>query len=216
MSGKTIELVNDPHLGQYFALKGENSKKAFKNPMASCRVVELRPDDIVADIGAYVGEYSIYAAKRVKKVYSYEASPDTFEVLTKNRRANMEIYHKAVVGGDEETVELYLSKGIGATNSIVKKQSKAGSVKVDAINYVDALKDATVVKIDVEGAEYTYQIIQPQLRAIILEFHPIAGEDWRGSVDWITTQLAYGGFTCLMMPGFTSGWDTNSAWIRDI
>ena len=36
------------------------------------------------------------------------------------------------------------------------------------------------MKIDVEGAEYNYNIIQPQLRAIILEFHPLTKKDWEG------------------------------------
>jgi hypothetical protein len=41
------------------------------------------------------------------------------------------------------------------------------------------------VKIDVEGAEYGYDIIKPNLRAIILEFHPVTSNLSGGlSLKW--------------------------------
>ena len=79
------------------------------------------------------------------------------------------------------------------------------------------MKPATVVKIDVEGAEYGYDIVQPHLRAIILEFHPISGiplGGWRGKAVQIMEEIQLKGFTPTMVPSFKNGWDTNSAWAR--
>ena len=210
----SVELIKDGVIGEYYALRGDGAKNAFKNPMASCRKVILNSNDIVVDIGAFVGEYSMIASRVAKKVISYEASPDVFKVLSMNKKPNMTIHNKAVIGGNEKSIELFLSKGIGATNSIVKSTSKRGSVVVPAINYIQAVKGATVVKIDVEGAEYEYDIIQPYLRAIILEFHPIANIDWQKKANKVMSDLKKAGFKPLMIPGFKNGWDTNSAWVK--
>ena len=124
----------------------------------------------------------------------------------------------AITGGDEKNVNLYLSSGIGATNSIIKKQKKKKVVQVKALNYKKAIEEATVVKIDVEGAEYSYDIINnitPKLRAIILEFHPITEINWENEANSIMTQLNKIGFKPLLVPKFRNGWDTNSAWIRE-
>src|SRR3990167_2444730 len=199
---KTIEIVDDKILGKYFAYKTKTAKQPFKNQMKSCHIVKLYPEDIVVDIGAYVGEYSMYASTRAKKVYSYEASPETFKVLQSNKRGCMDIFNVAIVGGSEKIARLYLSKGVGATNSIVKSHNKAGFIDVPAINYIDAVKSATIVKIDVEGTEYSYDIIQPNLRAIILEFHPIEGIDWKSRATNIIDQLLFSGFKTLLLPQF--------------
>ena len=207
--------VNSKFTGGHYCLKNNRSASAFTNPMKSCSKVKLYKDDIVVDIGAYVGEYSIHAANcGVSLVRSYEATPATFRILSKNKRNNMQIFNQAVVGNDSKTVKLYLSSGIGVTNSIAKSKGKKSVIEIDAIKYEDAVKDATVVKIDVEGAEYSYDIIQKHLRAIILEFHPIEGVDWIKNARRIMNQIKTAGFKPMMVPKFQNGWDTNSSWVK--
>lgn len=201
--------------GGHYTFINPKGGTPFTNKMTEAMLIKIRSDDIVADIGAYVGEYSLYAANSgAKTVMSFEASPNTFKVLQMNKKKNMQIFNFAVVGDDRDEVQLYLSSGIGVTNSIVKKLRKSGNILVPAIKYEDVVRSATVVKIDVEGAEYTYNIIQPQLRAIIIEFHPIVGVDWKNNAEIIMSNLISSGFKCLIRPHFTSGWDLHGAWIR--
>jgi len=174
--------------------------------------LKLNSNDVVADIGAYIGEYSLFALKQgVKKVLSYEPTPYTFEILKMNKKENMELFNLAVVGSDEEYINLYISKGIGVTNSIVKKLNKTGYIKVPTIRYENAVKNASVVKIDVEGAEYTYNIIQPNLRGIILEFHPIAKKPWKLWADNIMEKIETI-YKPIIRPTFKSGWDLTGCW----
>lgn len=210
---KRIVINQNNFSGRHYAFQSARSKKPFSNPMQACKAIKLLPSDVVVDIGAYVGEYSLYASRYVQKVISYEASPDTFQVLSMNKKRNMTIHHKAVIGGNKEQITLYLSSGIGATNSIVKK--KKDSVIVDAINYVRAVQGASVAKIDVEGAEYEYDIIQPNLRAIILEFHPI-GDNWNAAKKIMQNLMSKGFRPAYKIPQFKNGWDTNSAWVRSL
>ena len=207
--------VKSKFTGGHYAMKTERSLKPFQNPMGVNSSIKLNDLDIVADIGAYVGEYSIWASKKVKKVYSYEPTPYTFEVLKMNKKHNMEIFNSAVVGNDNKHIDLFISKGIGVTNSTVKSQSKAGAIKVNAIKYENAIKDATVVKIDVEGGEYSFDIIQPQLRAIILEFHPIVKKPWKKWAYKIMENLEDAGFKSVSKkPAFKHGWDLTGSWVR--
>jgi|TARA_R100000789_G_scaffold99953_2_gene108076 FkbM family methyltransferase len=205
--------VDSKVTGGHYAFQTKKSLKPFENNMRECKSIELNDSDIVADIGAYVGEYSMWASKNgAKKVLSYEPTPYTFEILSMNKHSKMELFNFAVVGDDSKYVNLFISKGIGATNSIAKSHSKAGSVKVKAIRYEEAIKDATVVKIDVEGAEYTYDVIQPQLRAIILEFHPISQKPWKTWALNLIKKIENAGFKPVMTPTFNSGWSLTGSW----
>ena len=207
--------IESKFTGGHYALKTKKATKAFENPMGVNKSIEIKPTDIIADIGGYIGEYSIWASKIAKKVYTYEPTPNTFKILKKNKKKNMEIYNYAVVGDDKKTVNLYISQGIGATNSITKTIRKKGNIEVNAIKYEAAIKDATVVKIDVEGAEYEYNIIQPQIRAIILEFHPIPGKPWQEWARNIMTDLEKNGFKPIAKkPEFKHGWDLTGSWAR--
>lgn len=201
--------------GGHYAFQTKRASKPFENNMRECKSIALYDNDTVADIGAYVGEYSRYAALNgAGRVLSYEPTPRTFGVLKMNRLPEMELFNVAIVGDDRKTARLFLSKGVGVTNSIAKHLRKAGSIEVPAMRYEDAIREATIVKIDVEGAEYLYNIVQSQLRAIILEFHPIAKKPWRQWAEKIMEDIEAADFTPIMRPTFKSGWSLTGSWIR--
>lgn len=207
--------------GGHYAFKTEKSSKPFTNKMGECKSVQLYPDDIVADIGSYVGEYSLFAlGQGVRKVISFEATPQTFNLLSYNisrspYSCNSEAHNKAVVGTNIKFVDLYISKGIGVTNSIAKTHGKSDRVRVPAIKYEAAIKDVSVAKIDVEGAEYSYNIVQPNLRAIILEFHPLVKKPWKKMARQIMQDIESAGFRPIMKPQFSHGWgDMAGSWVK--
>jgi len=208
--------VKNPTTGGHYAMRSKKASKPFTNGMRECKSIKLFDTDVVADIGAYVGEYSIWAAKNgAKQVLSFEPTPHTFKILSMNRKPKMQLFNLAVVGNDDPFVEFFISKGIGVTNSIAKSRGKFKRIKVPTIRYEEAVKDATVVKIDVEGAEYGYEIIQPQLRAIILEFHPIVGKPWKRWAEGIMTKIEMNGFSPIIRPTFESGWNLTGSWLKE-
>jgi hypothetical protein len=79
------------------------------------------------------------------------------------------------VGDDREAVEPFLSRGVGQNNSLLKPRHQAPSMQVPTVCYEDAVRGASVVKIDVEGAEYGDRIVQPSIPALIIDFHNLAG-----------------------------------------
>jgi len=211
-----VEFIKSSITGGHYGFRNNTSKVPFTNKMTEALLVKLHSDDVVVDIGAYVGEYSLYASKMgVSRVISYEPTPNTFNVLKQNATDIMEIHNKAVVGNDVDSVKLYISSGIGVTNSTTKMIRKKKSAIVPAIKYENAIQDATVVKIDTEGAEYGYNIIQPHVRAYIIEFHPIAGTNWKGRVQLIMEELEDNGYRSLAKPTFKNGWDLHGAWVKN-
>lgn len=194
----------------------DGKRKPFITPVREFNSIQLRHSDVVADIGAYCGTYAIRCARfPVKRVIAYEPTPETCAILRMTRLPNLSIINAAVVGDDRPSVNLYISKGIGVTNSVILSRRKERALTVPAIRYEKAVADATIVKIDVEGAEYTYKIIQPQLRAILIDFHPIPGRDWIGRANEIMDDLEAAGFRAVIKPDFSCGWTCSGSWIRD-
>lgn len=193
----------------------DGERKPFITPMKECNSIPLRHSDVIVDIGAYVGTYAIRCARfPVKKIIAYEPTPKTFEILALTKLRNLQSIQKAVVADDRSSVDLFISKGIGVTNSIILSNRKNAPVTVPAISYEEAVAEATIVKIDVEGAEYTYPIVQPQLRAIIVDFHPIPGRDWISRAEEMIEEIKQSGFETVIEPRWENGWTRAGSWIR--
>ncbi|HEY6659043.1 MAG TPA: FkbM family methyltransferase [Nitrososphaeraceae archaeon] len=132
--------------------------------------------DIVVDIGAHMGRYTIISSKRVGangKVVAIEAHPSNFEMLKSNIKLNQltnvtplnyAVYSK------ETKIKLYLTdeeSGNTMHHSIMsnyvftKYKDKTGDkfveVSANTLDYLLQLKgitDVNWIKIDVEGAEF--------------------------------------------------------------
>ncbi len=209
--------------GGHNVIYRDNDKNPFITPMRECNSIALKHTDVVVDIGAYVGTYAIRAARfPVKKVTAYEPTKQTYDILKLSEMSNLEVIRAAIVGDPElKTVELNVSKGIGVTNSLVHgATSKAFTETVQAISYEEATKDATIVKIDVEGAEYQYsgKLVQPKMRAIVLDFHklPKAQGDWVAKSNLLIEEMLDHDFKVVIQPVFDgSGWLQAGSWIRE-
>ena len=117
--------------------------------------------DIVIDVGAAFGFYSIVASKKVGKqgkVVAIEPQPDSFEMLNKNiklnKLTNISTLNHAV-SSKKTTLKLY--------SSYSTVQERAGQnpqqyIEVSADNLDNllgqlAIDEANLIKVDVEGAE---------------------------------------------------------------
>src|SRR5919112_6440647 len=126
--------------------------------------------DVVIDIGAHIGRYTIIGAKRVGtngKVVAIEANPSNFEMLNRNIKLNKLtniISLNNAVYSKETKIKLYLpGEELGHTtyNTVMsdraKNEDKFVEVNANTLDYFLQLKEITDVnwvKIDVEGAEF--------------------------------------------------------------
>ncbi len=140
-------------------------------------MVELfrtKEGDLVVDVGAHIGKYTIIASKRVGpngKVVAIEADPDNFDLLSRNiqlnKLSNVVTLNYAVYS-EKKRLKLYLPTGKGESsytkyNTIIsdRAQHKDRFLEINADTLDSLLLSNTIrqekvnwIKIDVEGAEY--------------------------------------------------------------
>jgi len=122
----------------------------------------MRDGDIVVDIGAHIGIFSLLAACRRSdvRVFAFEPEQDNFATLRENIAANpglnIKAYNKAVSYGGSSG-NLYLSYSNTGAHSRVWGEGRAQAVEyIDLAAILDLLPDRRIdlLKVDCEGGEY--------------------------------------------------------------
>ena len=130
--------------------------------------------DIVIDIGANIGYFTLIMAKGIRengKVFSFEPEPKNFELLKKNVEINNYsnvILEKKAIGNKTGTTKLYLadrknnifSSGMHRIfrSDLVSQIPDPISINIikldDYLQDLKFIKKIRLIKIDVEGAEF--------------------------------------------------------------
>ncbi len=128
----------------------------------------LDKDSVVLDIGANIGNHTLYWSKilKVKKVYAFEPVTNTYEILKKNIELNSITSNNVSINniglGDEKIRASIVDKNyyFGLTNigGTSIKQDNDGDFNVTTLDdfMKENFKDDKIdlIKIDVEGYEY--------------------------------------------------------------
>ena len=123
----------------------------------------IKKGDIVIDVGANIGYYTLNFAKLVGEsghVFAFEPDPSNFELLSKNIKENnynnVTLIQKAV-SNENSKIRLYISKRNLASHRIFDAEDKRNSIDVDVITLDEYFKKIEkpikLIKMDVEGAE---------------------------------------------------------------
>jgi FkbM family methyltransferase len=158
VNGKPIRFhINNP-VEKFRLQKLGGEKEQLQDFLA-----QLKEDDVLYDIGASVGAWSIPAAMKLPKgtVISFEPDPENQDRLENNFRLNrLENFRilPVAVGDKPGEMELFTAGAYAASPSLRPVNNISTSIKVK-IETIDALLTEgkiprpTVVKIDIEGAE---------------------------------------------------------------
>jgi FkbM family methyltransferase len=113
-------------------------------------------NSIALDIGANIGNHSIYFKNHFKKVLSYEPLMTTFEVLKINTRRfeNIEIYNFGISNQNGEFSMKVDPANIGGSK--VDSSASCEDLKFEffTLDYLKLNQEIGMIKIDVEGHEY--------------------------------------------------------------
>ncbi len=143
------------------------------------------------DCGGHIGLFAVVGAKLVGengKVFSFEATPHTAEILREVVKLNncesiVEVRNEAV--SDEAGTATFFDTGddVSNANSLVKTGRHDSGLTINTISideFVSEIKlEVDVIKIDVEGSEYSVlqgalETLKNQRPAISLGLHPNA------------------------------------------
>ena len=153
--------------------------------------ITIRSGDTVVDIGAYIGDFTVYASQAVGKgkVFAYEPFKLTYEYLCKNIKINnchnvMTI--NSAVGGKNGKTRLYIPKDAEFGSSLLDiteygecEEVTINMCTLDSIfskNHIDSID---LLKMDCEGGEYEILLSSEKylkrIGAITLEYHQMKG-----------------------------------------
>jgi FkbM family methyltransferase len=144
---------------------------------------DIKDTDVIIDVGAHIGLFSLYASQFCKNglIYSFEPVPENYNLLIDNIKSNdlnqIKSFNRAV-SNSNSNVKLYLNDD-EAGHSMFSKSSK--TITVDSISLQQIFDDNNIencnfLKLDCEGTEY--EILQnlplsyfDKIEKIVIEYH---------------------------------------------
>ena len=153
----------------------------------------IKNNDIVVDIGANIGHFSLVAQQyNPKKIFAIEPSPETFKHLKNNTKKCSKIIciNKGISDKTDTILFNHISTGSGLSSFFENDFENYGGVttndvskiKVDVISFKDFIfqydiKKIDCLKIDCEGAEWdivrdNIDFINNNVRTLVMELHP--------------------------------------------
>lgn len=126
--------------------------------------VFVKEGDVVMDVGANIGVFSIYSIlkRQAKLVYAFEPVKSSFEINERNFKLNG-VFNKVYsinkgLGNSEGVFDLFISSNNIGANSLVFNQdgNKTESVSITTLdNFVEtkSIQQLDFIKVDIEGAE---------------------------------------------------------------
>lgn len=184
------------------------------------RRLNLPAQPVVVDIGGYIGDFALYAAKYLdaRRVVVYEPTQENFAVLVHNIELNG--YDDRITAVDQAVGlagELVLNVQTLAAGEMhvspywypEAEQRRIASVGLDELLDTHQLDVVDLLKVDCEGGEYDIFQDAPdaafdRIRNVALEWHEVDG--YRAKLKRVTNRLESAGFTLRKDRHIISAW----------
>jgi len=167
-------------------------KETFLDQFYTRYGTQIEPDWVVVDIGAAIGEFTVYAAQKAAagEVYAYEPNPQSFALLQENIMLNKLSNVQAFCVGvwdQHGTMQLDLVNAEPLQGKTVFQQSDAANIaEIPVITFDQLVQDSVdfiidLLKLDCEGAEYAILMgasaeSLARVQRIVMEYHDIDAE----------------------------------------
>lgn len=144
----------------------------------------INKKDTVVDIGANIGVFSVYAAKKATqgKIYAYEPLPENFKLLNHNIKLNSlsnVTPLNLAVSGSKDREKIYLTDSSISSSLFGQRGQQFHPVKSVGLKDVfedSGLREINFLKMDCEGSEYNILFNTPKkyldkIDKVVLEYH---------------------------------------------
>ncbi len=153
--------------------------------------LDIRPSDIVVDIGAHIGSFTSFAATQASegRVFAFEPLPANFKLLQRNihlnKLTNAKIEQKAIAAKKGTSV-LHLYEGPHTGSSSLYRRNSDRTISIETTTLPLFMKEnrldhIDLLKLDCEGAEYEILFSLPRvtlrkISRITMEYHDAINE----------------------------------------
>lgn len=148
---------------------------------------EVRPGDVVVDVGANIGTFTLKAARAARAVYAVEPDDENFDLLTENVRRNrlpgQIIPIHAALAAHSGTITLHKSCQGGYHTIVANRAVNHPTEEVPAVSLSDLFEEFRIercdlLKLDCEGAEYEALYALPntcwrKIGRVVMEYHGV-------------------------------------------
>ena len=184
-------------------------KDSFEHDIFFAGVPGYQPaeTDVIVDIGAHIGTFSVLAASKVPQgaVYAVEASEDTFNYLrinaALNRLGNLSTFHLAL-SDRRGTSTLYHDSGNWGHTLVRQISNRSEVVECCTLQqFLDErqIRKCSFVKFNCEGAEFPILLSSPadllsRIGVMVVLYHC---DLWtKNTVEDLLSHLQTSGFDC--------------------
>lgn len=186
-------------------------------------MLNVQTDDIVLDIGGYIGLFAVWVQRQGAKVVSVEPFLPSVKLLRENSNG-LVLYGAALRNVLTSTIPFWVKPTRAFSASIVNRgeSTRAHVTNVPVLDFDDILAQVqpTILKIDAEGSEYN--LLTPKLpnldsvKHLAVELHVDAPE-WVIGAQNVCQLLDDAGWRRLgrkSVPSKVTGWPTLMFWER--
>lgn len=145
------------------------------------------------DVGAHLGQWTSLLSRYSLKVYSFEPNPFLFDILQKTKIKNSTLFNLACFSKNSKVIlkipkkNNILRPGNGTVVNFTTYDVESFlevKVKCTKIDSLSEIKNVSLIKIDVEGAETdvikgSIKILKTYKPALIIEIHPSRKKDFK-------------------------------------
>tara|TARA_R110002020_G_scaffold457236_1_gene674082 strand:+ start:657 stop:1298 length:642 start_codon:yes stop_codon:yes gene_type:complete len=202
-------------------IRDKTYDKQIVNEVSRCYDWMQPENEIVLDVGACFGAYSVLASQQnAKAIYCYEPEINNYNLCVENVKnyKNITAFNSALVNNDEKEVSFYLTNGINKGNFSTTSFRGRKEIKVKAENFdyiLDKYKPSTI-KMDCEGSEYflLQKPLPEYVKKITLEIH-LTKKDWRYDLAPRIVKI-FDNWKIKIKPKIgEKNWHTIGAWYRN-
>lgn len=178
-------------------------------------MAEVKSGDTVADVGTFIGLYTVALAKRVApsgRVFGFEPNPEIFTLLSENVRLNQHedsvTLFRAAVGASCGEVAFAPAASV---SHIVAEEKADTALRVSCVTLDDVFEGerVDVMKIDVEGyeekvlegAKLLLSDASRSPRVLYIEVHPYAWGEVGATSDSLLDLLKKYGYEVMTLEG---------------
>lgn len=144
---------------------------------------EINSEDIVIDVGAHIGLFTLYASQFCTKgkIYSFEPVKENYNLLLKNIKSNnlnQENCFNLAVSNSNQPIKLYLNEDESGHSMLSESNQSTTVDSISLQKFFDEnnIERCNFLKLDCEGAEYEILKNLPitylkKIDKMVIEYH---------------------------------------------